>query len=133
MTAEDKRRHERVDTNIKVKLPGDTEWCECSTSNVSAGGLFFESARQLNVGDIVTLQFMLHAESGTLANVHFFASARVVRIAPKADMFQIAVEFIIDEDVRKEILRMVEMIKSDNLKVNRPTMLDEVLHKSKPD
>ena len=133
MTAEDKRRYERVDTNIKVKLPGDTEWCECSKSNVSAGGLFFESARQLNVGDIVTLQFMLYAESGTLANVHFFASARVVRIAPKADMFQIAVEFIIDEDVRKEILRIVEMIKSDNLKVNRPTMLDEVLHKSKPD
>jgi hypothetical protein len=133
MGGEDKRRYERVETHVKVKLPGDTEWSECSTSNVSAGGLFFESARQLNVGDLVTLQFMLHAESCTLANVHFFSSARVIRIASKADMFQIAVEFIIDEDVRKEILRMIEMIKSDNLKVNRPTMLDEVLHKHKPD
>jgi hypothetical protein len=132
MGGEDKRRYERVETHVKVKLPGDAEWSECSTSNVSAGGLFFESVRQLNVGDLVTLQFMLHAESGTLANVHFFSSARVIRIVSKADMFQIAVEFIIEEDVRKEILRMIEMIKSDNLKINRPTMLDEVLHKNRP-
>jgi Tfp pilus assembly protein PilZ len=133
MTGEDKRRYERVETNVKVKLPGDTEWTECSTSNVSAGGLMFESSRQVNVGDSVTLQFMLHAKSGTLANVHFFSSARVVRVASKADTFQIAVEFIIEEDVRKEIHRVVEMIKSDNLKVKRPTTLDAVLHKSKPD
>jgi hypothetical protein len=133
MNGEDKRRYERVDTNVKIKLPGDTEWHECNTSNISAGGLLFESSRQLNTGDIVTLQFILHSKSGTLSNVHFFSSAQVIRIAPKADTFQIAVEFIIEDDVRKEILRMVEMIKSDNLKVKRPTTLDEVFHKDKPD
>ena len=132
MDGADRRKHERVDTNVKVKLPGDATWTECTTSNVSAGGLFFQAAKLLNVGDFVTLQFMLQAKIGTLANVHFFASAKVVRIIPKDDAFQIAVEFIVDEDVRKEIHKLVELIKSQNLKVDRPTTLDAVLHKIKP-
>jgi Tfp pilus assembly protein PilZ len=133
MGGEEKRKYERVDTNVKVKLPGDTAWQECTTSNVSAGGLFFQTDRQLNVGDFVTLQFMLQSKTGTLANVHFFASAKVVRISPKENSFQVAVEFIVDEDVRKEILKLVEMIKSQNLKVDRPTTLDAVFHKDKPE
>ena len=133
MDGADKRKHERVDTNVKVKLPGDATWTECTTSNVSAGGLFFQAAKQLNVGDFVTLQFMLQAKIGTLANVHFFASAKVIRTIPKDNAFQIAVEFIVDEDVRKEIHKLVEMIKSQNLKVDRPTTLDAVLHKIKPE
>ena len=133
MEGEEKRKYERVDTNVKVKLPGDTAWHECTTSNVSAGGLFFQTDRQLNVGDFVTLQFMLQAKSGTLANVHFFSSAKIVRIVPKGDIIEVAVEFIVDDDVRKEILKMVEMIKSQNLKVDRPTTLDAVLHKTKPE
>jgi Tfp pilus assembly protein PilZ len=132
MDGADKRKHERVDTSVKVKLPGDTIWTECATSNVSAGGLFFQTAKQLIVGDFVTLQFMLQAKVGTFANVHFFASAKVVRTTPKDDAFQIAVEFIVDEDVRKEIQKLVEMIKSQNLKVDRPTAIDAVLHKLKP-
>jgi Tfp pilus assembly protein PilZ len=132
MDGADKRKHERVDTNVKVKLPGDTTWTECATSNVSAGGLFFQAAKQLNVGDFVTLQFMLQAKIGSIANVHFFASAKVVRTNPKDDAFQMAVEFIVNEDVRKEIHKLVEMIKSQNLKVDRPTTLDAVLHKIKP-
>jgi len=120
MTGENKRRYERVEANIKLKLPGDTAWTECSTSNVSAGGLFFESKRQLKVGDFLALQFILQAKSGSLANVHFFSSARVVRVVPKTDTFQIAVEFVVDEDVRKEIMKIVEMIK-----LNRPTKLNE--------
>jgi Tfp pilus assembly protein PilZ len=133
MNGEDRRQYERIDTNVKVKLPGDTEWHESNASNISAGGLLFETSRQLNIGDVVTLQFMLHSKSGTLSNVHFFSSSRIVRIAPKANTFQIAVEFIIEDDVRKEIRRMVEMIKSDNLKIKRPTTLDEVFHKSSPE
>ncbi|MGO9380432.1 MAG: PilZ domain-containing protein [Dissulfurispiraceae bacterium] len=129
----EKRKYERVDANVKVKLPGDTSWIECTTSNVSAGGLLFDSVRRLTVGDFVTLQFMIQSKAGTLANVHFFATARVVRIAPKDDKFQTAVEFIVDEDVRKEIHKLVEMIKSQNLKVDRPTTLDAVLNKIKPD
>ena len=131
MNGADRRKHERVDTNVKVKLPGDATWTECTTSNVSSGGLFFQAAKQLNVGDFVTLQFMLQAKIGTLANVHFFASAKVVRTIPKDDAFQIAVEFVVDEDVRKEIHKLVELIKSQNLKVDRPTTLDAVLHKIK--
>ena len=128
----DKRQHERVDTKVKVKLPGDTAWTECTTSNVSAGGLFFDSVRQLTLGDFMTLQFMLQSKTGTHANVHFFASAKVVRCIPKDNIFQIAVEFIVDEDVRKEIHKLVEMIKSQNLRIDRPTTLDAVLHKIKP-
>ncbi len=123
MTGENKRRYERVEANAKVKLPGDTAWTECSTSNVSAGGLFFESKRQLKVGDFLALQFILQAKSGSFANVHFFSSARVVRVIPKNDSFQIAVEFVIDEDVRKEIVKVVDMIKT-----NRPTKLNEGSH-----
>ncbi len=133
MEGANKRKHERVDTNVKVKLPGDEAWTECTTSNVSAGGLFFQAAKQLIVGDFVTLQFMLQAKTGTLANVHFFASAKVIRTIPRDNTFQIAVEFIVDEDVRKEIHKLVEMIKSQNLKVDRPTTLDAVLHKIKPE
>jgi Tfp pilus assembly protein PilZ len=133
MEETDHRKFERVETQVKVKLPGETAWTECTNANVSAGGLFFKSAKQLTTGDFVNLQFMLQAKSGTLSNVHFFASAKVVRITPENIGFQIAVEFIVDEDVRKEILKLVEMIKSQNLKVERPTTLDAVLHKRKPE
>lgn len=133
MGGAEKRKYERVDTNVKVKLPGDATWTECSTSNVSAGGLFFDAARQLVVGDFVTLQFMLQSKTGILANVHFFATAKIVRIIPKENTFQTAVEFIVDEEVRNEINKLVNMIKSQNLKVERPTALDTLLHKIKPD
>ena len=124
MYKEDNRKHERVETNVRVKLPGDTIWTECTTSNVSSGGLLFESVRQLNVGDFVSFQFMLQLKSGTHSNIHFFASSRVIRIIPKADTYQIAVEFIVDEDVRKEIRKLVEIIKSQNLIVERPAASD---------
>ena len=130
MNAENKRRHERVETSIKVKLPGDAIWTESTTSNVSGCGLFFESTKQLNPGDLVTLQFMLQSKSGTLTNVHFFASARVVRVTSKADIYQVAVEFILDGDVRKEILKLVKTIKSQNLKVERPSISDALFQKN---
>ncbi|MGO9378524.1 MAG: PilZ domain-containing protein [Dissulfurispiraceae bacterium] len=133
MGGAEKRKFERVDTNIKVKLPGDSSWTECTASSVSGGGLFFSSERHLNVGDFVTLQFMLQSKTGALSNVHFLASARVVRIIPKDDTFQIAVEFIVDDGVREEIIKLVKMIKSQNLKVDRPTTLDAILHKIKPE
>lgn len=133
MGEEEKRRFERVDTSVKVKLPGDSAWTECTTSNVSGGGLYFESSKQLSMGDLVNLQFMLQTRQGTLANVHFFASARVVRIEPKNNIFRVAVEFIVDQDVRKEILKLVEAIKSQNLKIDRPTTQDAVLHRKIPD
>jgi hypothetical protein len=129
MEPENKRRFERVNATAKVKLPGDTAWIECDNSNVSGAGLFFESSRQLQPGDFVTLQFMLQAESGSVANIHFFASAKVARIQPKGDKFQIAVEFIIDETVRKEILKVVETIKSNSMKIERPTSTTAVLHR----
>ena len=120
-----------MDTNVKVKLPGDSVWTECISSNVSAGGLCFDTVRPLSVGDVVTLQFMLQSRTGTHANVHFFASSRVVRIIPRGDAFQAAVELIVDEDVRKEIHKLVKIIKSQNLTVDNPTTLDAVLHKIK--
>jgi hypothetical protein len=74
---------------------------------------------------------MLQSKTGTHANVHFFASSRVVRIIPRGDAFQSAVEFIVDEDVREEIHKLVKIIKSQNLTVDNPTTLDAVLHKIK--
>ena len=133
MGGAEKRKYERVDTNVKVKLPGDSVWTECISSNVSAGGLCFDTVRPLSVGDVVTLQFMLQSRTGTHANVHFFASSRVVRIIPRGDAFQAAVELIVDEDVRKEIHKLVKIIKSQNLTVDNPTTLDAVLHKRKPE
>lgn len=130
--AANKRKYERVDACVKVKLPGDSAWAECSTSNVSAGGLFFETAKHLNVGDFVMLQFMLQSKSGTISNVHFFASAKVVRVEEKNGNYNTAVEFVIDEDVRKELLKLIEMIKGQNLKVERPTTTNAVLGKVKP-
>ncbi|HMK59654.1 MAG TPA: PilZ domain-containing protein [Dissulfurispiraceae bacterium] len=131
MGTEERRKYERVSTTVKMKLPGDTEWTDCTSSNISAGGLFFESNRRLEIGDNVTMQFMLHSKTGTAGNVHFIVSARVIRIIPYCGIFQIAVEFVIEEDVRKEILKLVELIKSQNLKIERPTTLDAVLHKKK--
>ena len=132
MGGAEKRKYERVDAKVKVKLPGDASLTECTTSNVSAGGLFFDSMRQLTVGEIVTFQFMLQSKTGTLTNVHFVASAKVVRIIPKDNTFQISVEFIVDGDVRKEIDKLVKIIKSQNLTVDNPTTLDAVLHKIRP-
>ena len=128
----EKIKYERVDTNVKVKLPGGSGLSECISSNVSAGGLCFDNLRQLTVGDFVTLQFMLQSKTGTRDNVHFLASSRVVRIIPMGDTFQAAVEFIVDEDVRKEIHKLVKIIKSQNLTVDNPTTLDAVLHKIRP-
>jgi len=133
MGEENKRRFERVETNVKVKLPGDAAWIECTTSNVSGGGLLFIAPKQLKLGDFVTLQFMLQSKTGTLSNVHFFAPAKVIRVTPKDAAFQIAVEFIVDDDVRKEILKIVEVIKSQNMKIDRPTTHDAVLNKIKPE
>ena len=116
----EKIKYERVDTNVKVKLPGGSGLSECISSNVSAGGLCFDNLRLLTVGDFVTLQFMLQSKAGIISNVHFLTSARVIRIIPKEDTFRTAVEFIVNEDVRKEILKLVKMIKSQNLNVERP-------------
>lgn len=132
MSRENERRFERVNAHVKVKLPGETEWAECENSNISGSGLFFNTARQLQVGDFVTLQFMLHTESTAIANVHFFASAKVMRVKAGGNTFQTAVEFIIDDAVRKEILKVIEIIKSQNLKIDRPTTIEAVLNKNKP-
>ena len=132
MPGENKRRFERVRAQAKVKLPGETEWSECNNSNISGSGLFFDTAKELKSGDFVTMQFMLHTESTAIANVHFFASAKVVRVIPRENSFQTAVEFIIDDLVRKEILKVIEIIKSQNLKVDRPTTIEAVLQKNKP-
>jgi hypothetical protein len=131
MVRENRRRHERVKINTKIKLPGDAGWAECENSDVSGSGLFFETGKQLKEGDFVTMQFMLHSQSHVNANVHFFASARVVRIVPQKDNFQIAVEFIIEDAVRKEILKAVEAVKSSKLRIDRPTTIQAVLHKDK--
>ena len=96
----EKIKYERVDTNVKVKLPGGSGLSECISSNVSAGGLCFDNLRLLTVGDFVTLQFMLQSKTGTRANVHFLASSRIVRIIPRGDAFQAAVEFIVDVPTR---------------------------------
>ena len=119
----EKIKYERVDTNVKVKLPGGSGLSECISSNVSAGGLCFDNLRLLTVGDFVTLQFMLQSKTGTRANVHFLASSRIVRIIPRGDAFQSAVEFIVDEDVREEIHKLVKIIKSQNLTVDNPPPL----------
>ena len=134
MAQEENRRFERVKANIRVKLSGDTEWYECDNSNISGAGLLFESARQLKAGDSITLQFMLYAESGSVSNIHFFSEAKVIRIAPtaKKGIFEVAAEFFFDEAVRKEVLRVIETIKSHNLKVDRPTSIEAVLRKDKP-
>ena len=132
MSAENKRGFERVRALSKVKLPGESHWTECSNSNISGSGLFFETAKELKAGDFVTLQFMLHAETTAISNVHFFASAKVVRVTPGENYFHTAVEFIIDDAVRKEILKVIEVIKSQQLKVDRPTSIEAVLQKNKP-
>ncbi|MGO9377121.1 MAG: PilZ domain-containing protein [Dissulfurispiraceae bacterium] len=131
MGGTEKRKDERVNTNVKVKLTGDPAWTECTTSNVSAGGLFFDSMRQLTVGEVVTIQFMLQSKTGTLTNVHFFASAEVVRVIPEDNTFQVSVQFIVDEDVRNEIRKFVKIIKGQNLTLDNPTTLDAVFHKIK--
>jgi len=127
----EKRKYRRVNTNVKVKLSGDALWIECTTSDVSGGGLCFDTERQFAPGDIVALQFMLQSKTEKRANVHFFASARVIRIIPKGDAFRTAVEFIIDENIREEIIKLVKIINSQNLKVDRPNTLDAVLLKIK--
>jgi Tfp pilus assembly protein PilZ len=132
MPLENKRRFERIQSHTKVKLPGESGWAECYNSNISGSGLYFDTAKQLQVGDFVNLQFMLHTESTAIANVHFFASAKVVRVIPGENIFQTAVEFIIDDAVRKEILKVIEIIKGQNLKVDRPTATEAVLQKNKP-
>ena len=124
MDIAEKRKYERVQTDLRVKLPGDTEWTECTTSNVSGGGLLFEAKRELIIGDRVTLQFMLRSKSGNSSNVHFMVTAKVVRVVSLSQNYQIAVEFILDGSVKQEILRVVGMIKSQNLTINRSAACD---------
>ena len=133
MGGAEKRRHDRVDTNVRVKLPGDLSWTKCTTSNTSSGSLLFNSARHLPVGDLVTLQFMLQSKTGTLANVYFFASAPIVRIIRKNDdSFQIAGEVLVDEDLRKEINKRVNIIQGQNMKIDRTATRHAVFDKIKP-
>jgi hypothetical protein len=131
MMGENKRRYERVETNVKVMLSGDAAWTECSSCNVSGGGLFFESARQQKIGDLVTLQFMLQAKTRTMSNVHFIVSAKVIRVTPQSNGFQVAVEFILNKDLREEILKVVKIIQSQNLEVERPTIREKLFRRVK--
>jgi hypothetical protein len=131
MLGDNKRIYERVETNVKVKLPGDATWTECASCNVSGGGLLFESARQQKIGDLVTLQFMLQAKTRTMSNVHFIVSAKVIRVTPQSSGFQVAVEFILDKDLREEILKVVKIIQSQNLEVERPTIREKLFRKAK--
>lgn len=81
----------------------------------------------------MTLQFMLQSKTGTLANVYFFASAPIVRIIRKNDdSFQIAGEVIVDEDLRKEINKRVNIIQGQNMKIDRTATRHAVFDKIKP-
>lgn len=90
---------------------------------------FFESTRQQKIGDLVTLQFMLQVKIGTMSNVHFFVSAKVIRVIPQSSELQIAVEFILDKDVREEILKVVKIIQSQNLEVESLTVREKLFLK----
>jgi hypothetical protein len=115
---------------VKVKLPGEQEWSESVAVNVSACGLLFDTAKRLRTGELIALQFILQGSSGAGGNVHFFASAKVIRIVPIKDLFRTAVELIIKDHVRAEMLKILEIIKCRNLKIERQTSLDAILHRS---
>jgi len=129
MDITEKRKYERVPTELRVKLPGDREWTDCTTSNVSGGGLLFEAKRKLLIGDMVTLQFMLRSKFGNLSNVHFMVTARVIRVVSISENYQIAVEFILDGSIKQEILKVVGMVKSQNLTINRKAACDAVFQR----
>jgi hypothetical protein len=112
-----------VETNVKAKLQGDTLWTECPDANVSGCGLLFDTLKRLNEGDLNTLQFMLHYRSGSSDNTLFFANAKVIRAAPRKGFFRTAVEFVIDDMARSEILRVLNIIRCQELKTSNLTVL----------
>jgi hypothetical protein len=126
----DARRYARVETRVKVKLPGDLAWTESAAVNVSGSGMLFDTAKRLSKGELTALQFILQGSSGAGGNVHFFASAKVIWSAPIKDLFRTAVELIIKDDARSEMMKILEIIKCRNLKIVRQTSLDAVLHRS---
>jgi hypothetical protein len=96
---------------------------------VSGCGLLFDTARRLSIGDFTPLQFILQGSSDASGNVHFFASARIIWTAPIKGFFRTAVELIISDNMKSEIVRILEVIKCRNLRITRQTSLDAVLHR----
>jgi hypothetical protein len=124
------RRFDRIETTVKVKLKGGTVWTECADANISGCGLLFDAEKRLSVGDFDALQFMLQSRSGTTANVLFFATAKVVRTTPRKGFFRTGVELIIDDMVRDEIVRVLNIIKCQTLRVNCTTTHEAMFGKS---
>jgi Tfp pilus assembly protein PilZ len=117
----DARRYARVETSVKVKLPGDLAWTESTAANVSVCGLLFDTARRLSIGDFTALQFMLQNSPDAGGNAHFFASAKIIWIAPIKGLFKTAVELIVTDDVGSEIAKTLEAISSGSAIKQLPT------------
>ena len=111
----EERRYYRIETSVKVKLPGDLEWTESEHANVSGCGMLFDTARRLSTGDFIPLQFMLQGSTDKAGHVHFFASAKIVWIAPLKGYFRTAAELLVNDEVRTEILKILDVIKNRDL------------------
>ena len=53
------------------------------------------------------------------------------RVTPQSNGFQVAVEFILNKDLREEILKVVKIIQSQNLEVERPTIREKLFRRVK--
>jgi PilZ domain len=62
----DRRTHERIPLNIALRVlsfgPVVEKTAEAVCTDLSEGGLAFETAAELSVGDIVGLEFRVHGE-----------------------------------------------------------------------
>jgi Tfp pilus assembly protein PilZ len=117
----DARRYARVETRVKVKLPGDLAWTESAAANVSVCGLLFDTAKRLSIGDFTALQFMLQNSPDVGGNAHFFVSAKVIWIAPIKGLFKTAVELIVNDDMRSEIAKTLGAINPGSVIKRLPT------------
>ncbi len=112
MENQERRKHERVETLVKLKIKGDVSWVECSHSNVSEGGLLFESKANYNVGTVLAMQLILSAKDN-MSNTHFFISGEVMRSTRSEDKYLIAVKFInVNEEISEALRRIIVKIKA---------------------
>ncbi len=125
--SKEERRYARVKTPVKVKLPGDLTWTESAYSDVSGCGLLFDTARRMSIGDFTPLQFELRGSPDANGSMLFFAPAKIVWIAPFKGYFRTAVELLINDDMRYEIVKLLEIIKNKSIMTPRQTSRDALL------
>ena len=126
MLTSGKRTLDQVTTEIKTKVSGDAQWNMCNTADISARGMLFKTNKRLRVNATINLQIMVNTGSRNLANTLFQVKAKVMRIITEDNNQEVAVKFNMNTEQQYAMIRTVNKIRANSLKIISPTIGNQI-------